>query len=183
MDDTDELKEYRTNVERLAELQSTETFSNGRPEHATIILETFLKYAQKKVAIFCQRLSQRTYGGPLLLEKIGEALRNKKRISIIVQEEPEARELVEYAKAWKRENLAISISAAGRSAESVQVNFAVMDKKAYRFEQDREKPVAFACMNDPKSAELLMDRFSQFERESTCLLSVEAVAECPAQSA
>jgi hypothetical protein len=177
MDESADLNTYRANVERLAELQSAETFSNGRPEHATIILETFLKYAQEQVVIFCQRLSQRTYGGPLLLVNLENALRRKKRVSIIVQEEPEAKNLVEAAELWKKENLPISISAAGPSAESVQVNFAVMDQTAYRFEQDRDKPEAFACMNDPKSAELLACSFSQFEQESTCILSAEVVAE------
>jgi hypothetical protein len=184
MDEPADLKTYRANVERLVELQSAETFSNGRPEHATIILETFLKYAEEQVVIFCQRLSQRTYGGPLLLENLGAALRNKKRVSIIVQEEPEAKALMQAAKLWKEENLAISISAAGPSAGPVQANFAIMDQKAYRFEQDRDKPEAFACMNDPKSAQLLAHRFSQFEQESTCILSAEGVAEaCQPQPA
>jgi ATPase subunit of ABC transporter with duplicated ATPase domains len=184
MDDPADLKTYRANMERLAELQSAETFSNARPEHATIILETFLKYAQEQVVIFCQRLSQRTYGGPSLLENLETALRRKKRVSIIVQEEPEAKALVEAAILWKKENLPISISSAGPSAEPVQGNFAVMDQTAYRFEQDRDKPEAFACMNDPKSAELLVRRFSQFEQESTCILSAEATPEaCQPQPA
>ncbi len=184
MNESNDLEAYRANVERLAELGSSEIFSNSRPAHAVIILETFFKYAKERVVVFCQKLSTRTYGGRKLIDQVEKALRRGVNVNVVIQENPESQDFVGAANRWKAQGLPISVSKAKVIDPPAEVNFAVMDQKAYRFEQDRDTPEAFACMNDPKSAALLAHRFSQFEQESTCILSAEGVAEaCQPQPA
>jgi hypothetical protein len=171
MTDTNEMKSYRANVERLADMQSPEVFSNGRPEHAVIILETFCKYARERVVVFCQRLSQRTYGGSGLINVADAALRRGVAISLVTQEAPESQGFIDAAKRWKDEALPISLSRA-QDTPSLKVNFAVMDQKAYRFEGNRNVPEAIACMNDPETSKSLLLRFRHIEKQSSDILSV-----------
>lgn len=171
MNDTNELEIYRANVERLAKLESAEIFSNGRPEHAIIILETFCKYAVARVVIFCQKLSQRTYGSSDLIQSVEMALGRNLPVSVVTQEAPESQEFMAAAKRWKAEGLPISVSMAQAAHPSLKVNFAVMDSKAYRFEGNRNIPEAFACMNDPKTSASLLHRFIQIRKNSVDLLA------------
>ena len=175
MDETNELIAYRANVERLAELDSPEVFSNSRPEHAVIILETFFKNAKDRVVVFCQKLSNRTYGGKPLIILVEKALRRGVKVRVVIQENPECQAFMEAAINWKTQNLPVVVSKADAGHRPVEVNFTVMDRKGYRFESNRQEPAAFACMNNPETAVLLLRRFFEIEQKSTPLVGEMAV--------
>jgi hypothetical protein len=78
-----ELELYRENVERLAELNSSEVFSNGKAEHAAIIYETFFKFSKENIVIFCRDLSAEVFDSELLLNLAENALRRKIRVAKI----------------------------------------------------------------------------------------------------
>jgi hypothetical protein len=151
--------DYRSSVERLAELNSTEIFSNGRAEHAQIIFETFLKIAKKRVQIFCKNLSPDVFDSSVA-ESMGLALRKGVSVEILAQEEPCSGPVVDAIAAWRQQSLPISIfKAKTPEVQGLESNFTVMDRKAFRFEPDRSQQSAYACMNGPKQASKLEDFF------------------------
>jgi len=161
-----ELDNYRQTVERLAELDSSEVFSNGRPEHAAIIFSTFLKHAKDRVVIFCQNLSREVFDDPCVLSNLESALDRKVKVEILTQESPAATNFLAKEKSWKEQGLPISLKTAakGSPVAEVNANFAVADGKAYRFEPKRVKVEAFACMNNPEAAADLVNLFGKMYR-------------------
>lgn len=166
-----ELDAYRQNIQRLAELESTEVFSNAQAEHAAVIMETFFKFARQGVMILCHKLSQQVYDSPELIKAAESLLSERKRIRILSQQQPEAKGFLAAAERWTAAGLPFSLTVApsGSVASSLKTNFAVMDKKAYRFEPEAgtSPPRAYACMNNPELAESLFDLFVQLESRST----------------
>jgi hypothetical protein len=155
-----ELHEYRLTVERLAEAKSPESFSNGMPEHAAIIIETFLKFAKKRVVIFCKQLSSNVFGIPSITARLESALLKGIRVDIIVQEKPESDDLMQCINKWKENSkLCISLIAANGRTNSIKANFAVMDGEAYRYEPDNDRISAYACMFNPRIASSMEDTF------------------------
>ena len=165
-DPMNELDLYRANVERLAELESKEVFSNSRAEHAAVIFETFFKKAKQSVVLFCENLSEKVFNLPSVLSFAESALRRGTRLTVLVQKTPQATTFLESVKRWQKDELPITIqvSKPGSEASTASANFAVMDRKAYRFEPNRGEPAAFACMNDVASADRLLGLFSRLER-------------------
>lgn len=161
-----EAETYRALVERLAEANSPEVFSNGRAEHAAIIYETFLKFAKLRLRIFCHNLSQQVFKAPLV-QRMESALARGVQIEIITQEEPESQELKNAIPVWLLKNLPISLfrAKAGSNAATMQANFATLDGKAYRFEQDHNNHQAFACFYNKEIADQLDKVFVLFRTE------------------
>jgi hypothetical protein len=67
---------------------------------------------------------------------------------------------------WAAENLNIKLKTAPSSSaiRDAIANFAIMDEKAYRFEADRELPVAFACMNNREFSNKLLGIYDMLKR-------------------
>jgi hypothetical protein len=157
-----ELIEYRAAVERLAERRSPELFNNGKPEHAAIIFETFLKFAKKRVAIFCQSLRADVFGTPSFITSLEAAALKGVKVDIIVQDEPQATELLKAIEAWKGK-LMVTLTRATGPIKAMTANFATMDGHAYRFEPDREEIAAHASMFNPRLSGQLEDTFFRFK--------------------
>jgi hypothetical protein len=154
---------YRASVERLAQLESSEVFSNGKPEHALIIFETFLKHAKKGVLFFCRNLNPQVFKESLI-EPMYLALVRGIRVEILTQETPSDPSFLAAVERWKSSHLPVSFNVVNhREVAAIKSNFTVMDGKAYRFEADRDEMSAVACMNDPKTATSLMSFFSKIK--------------------
>jgi len=169
-----EIDEYRKFVERLAELESTEIFSNGQTAHAQIIFETFFKFARKGVVILCSKLSHDVYDQPSLISSANDALNRCIPVRIVTQEPPESGRFMEAVKGWKEEKRAIDVktSLPGSASSKTPFNFAVMDGKAYRFEPVKKNHIAYACMNDVNLAQKLQTFFNQLDVHSPQPLAV-----------
>ncbi|MEI6165466.1 MAG: hypothetical protein WCR23_13910 [Planctomycetota bacterium] len=162
-----ELEAYRANIEKLADLESKEVFGNGKAEHAMVIFETFFKRAKENIVIFCKDLSEKVFNSDNLISLAEDALRRKARVTILTQSDPKSDKFVAACSRWKEEKLPITmrVSKPGSSASSTTANFAVMDRKAYRFEPNREEKTAFACMNNESACATLLGVFSRLELE------------------
>ena len=155
---------YRALVERLAETNSPEVFSNGRAEHAAIIYETFLKFAKTRVRILCRNLSRQVFQKPLI-ERMEMALLNGVKIDIITQEAAESTDLIDASKLWIGRKFPIQILQAkpATKAATMLENFATMDGRAYRFESDHENHTAHACFFNTSLTKQLDDVFLRFQ--------------------
>lgn len=165
--DAQELQEYRSTVERLAETRSDAVFTNGRPEHAAIIFEAFLKHAKKRVVMFCKNLSNKVFGLPGMVERFEAAHLKGIKIAVITQEDPECKELAAKLRVWESEDPKKCTFKPNSPFSGVDANFAVMDGVAYRFEPNKGDIAAHACMFNPRMASMLEDTFFRFEAALT----------------
>src|SRR5208282_4834775 len=111
---------YRALVERLAETNSPEVFSNSRAEHAAVIYEIFFKYAKSRVRIFCRSLSALVFKQPVI-ERMEMALLNGVNVDIISQEQPESEALVKAVEQWKSRGLSILLLRASPDSKAAKV--------------------------------------------------------------
>jgi hypothetical protein len=155
-----EVAEYRKFVERLAASESAEMFSNGQAAHAAVIFEMFFKNAQQGVNILCRNLKADVFGLDVVINAVKNALWRKVPVRILVQEAPEASNFLALAKQWKGAGKEIEIrSAEGTILAEADQNFAVMDRKAFRFEPNRDAQIAYASMNQSRNATVLDNVF------------------------
>lgn len=152
---------YREGVEILMKQGSSVIISNGIPEHAAILLETFFLNAKEQILILCKNLSNAVYGKASVIEAARVAIRRGVELRIITQENIEATSFVD---ALKLENAPIrpdivECAQFPKPVGNIEFNFAVMDRKAFRFEHDHNRCVASASMNSPQVADKLADLF------------------------
>jgi phosphatidylserine/phosphatidylglycerophosphate/cardiolipin synthase-like enzyme len=159
--------EYRRNVEFLMEQRSGELISNGMTVHGAILIETFLKHAKERVVIFCRNLAKDAYNRVTMLANMETALRKGVQVDIISQSDPESEALVAAVDQWKKDSkmkvtlnvLRPEENAAHEKLAGLPINFAVMDRRAYRFEPDHGAHKAVASMNRPAEATQLEELF------------------------
>ena len=154
---------YSQIVKDLMESKSSEVISNSEPSHAQALFETFFEYAKKEVLIFCHRLDKRVFGIQSLADMAKDAVENRNiSLHIIVQSEPDESSFLKFVNEKSEESTRVSISTCHSipNVSSQDVNFAVMDGHAYRFEEDRTKIKAIASMNQPETAGALTRVFN-----------------------
>ena len=152
---------YREGVEDLLKLKINKNISNGMPEHAAVLFEMFFKHASSRVRIFCQNLSAKVFNEATVVEAAKHALKKNVKIEIIVQNDPpDQSSFLEFIK----NNQAISIRKIKiDTLKNIDVNFSVMDDRAYRFEPKRNDIAANANMNLPEIASLLINKFEDLK--------------------
>jgi pyruvate-formate lyase-activating enzyme len=157
---------YRQNIERLMLTGSSEVISNSLPQHAAALLACFFSNAKAEIKILCTTLGRQVYDAPEVLSSMLAATQ-RIPIQIIVRGEPEAgseflRRFQEQAKSHPTK-LVLETNAELRSdlIKRVASNFAVMDQKAFRWEQDCKDVKAVACMNLPSVAAKLSGMFDR----------------------
>jgi hypothetical protein len=172
---------YRSSVEHLMTTGSSSLVSNGQLEHARILLETFLKFAESKVVFFCRNLSKGVFDCPLFIDRVDNALMRGIQLDIICQVQPESLIFVKAVNLWREKNLPIELTVASETNSkrkelvvSRKANFCVMDRRAYRFEPDSGDHKAVACMNDEKLSLNLAEAF--YHLKSALLLPLPSVA-------
>jgi hypothetical protein len=154
MSKTETLTKYREYAEVLWDLRSDEVFSNGKGEHAAVILETFLLKARSRVLLFCKNLASSVFERTSMRDAVLDALSRKIIVEIICQEEPESVSFVHSVRKWEAEGRSIRLNVATDvSVSKLAWNFAVADGHAYRFEKNNQVTKAVACMNDTKLGE------------------------------
>ncbi len=160
------MEDYEDHVQTLFDLDSDRIFSNGMEEHALVILSEFFKRAEASVLIFCKNLLSNVYDHKKVTSALVSALRRGVDVKVIVQEGAEAVKFIELAKKY---NLDPEISGViqifectDQKISKVRQNIAIMDKKAFRYEEDKDEPKALASANQPKIANSLSQDFMGF---------------------
>lgn len=142
---------YRQQVEALAREGSSTVFRNGAASHASVIFETFFRHAEKSVHIFANKLSSAVFGHDWMVKCASEAVDRGVGISVITQDTPESNPFTDWL-ANNKSHPGIAFKTHARQNPEVggrlQCNFAVMDGRAYRFEEDAARHEAVACMHD-----------------------------------
>ena len=158
---------YRQNIERLMLTGSSELISNSLPQHAAALLACFFSNAKSEIKILCTTLGHQVYDAPEVLSSMLAATRRGISIQVLVRGEPKAdseflRRFQEEANLRTRKLvLKTNTELQSELIKRVESNFAVMDQKAFRWEQDSKKIKAVACMNFPSVAVKLSGMFDR----------------------
>ena len=166
----EEIPSYEEIVFSLAENKENKRFSNGKPDHAAILLRAMLTHASEKVRIFTGKLYEVVYNEKIS-EEVNEFLSSgKKELCILIEQDLDEKELKHHPliKSVRESNLknlylrkAVGTYASGRAS-----HFSVMDKKGFRFELedpiksgDKTQCRAIANFNEPSTAKQFADAF------------------------
>ena len=158
--------DYQRSVRFLAEEDSAHLISCGQSAHAAFLYEVFFERAQREVGMLCKNFSRGAFGSERVVRAFKGAVGRGVRFVAISQETAgEDNPFVASLKqAAKDEPVSVTYRELGGDATEHEAklrgfseNFCVVDRKAYRWEPDREKVGAIACMNSPGTASSISD--------------------------
>lgn len=158
-----DLTDYRRDVEQMFTDKSTALIRNSCTAHARILIETMVARSQKTLVFFCENLKKEIYDQTDLIKAIHEASKRGVKIRILVQNKPECEWLVKKSQELQ-DGVPIDfrVCRAASPGAAADVNFIVMDSTAFRFEEDREKHVAFASANNVRLAQKMEQKYEDF---------------------
>lgn len=165
MKDTTPLSDYKADVERFFDEQSSDLITNRDKDHAAVLISTLFKRAKKEIIVFTQHFDGEFYNRPEVSSNLLSAVEKGVSLKVLVQERNHhSDELFDQISAAKNGCKAMLKTCRPKSwAAQAQLNFTVVDQKAFRLEKDRGNCEALACANDPKFATELVDLFRSFE--------------------
>jgi hypothetical protein len=154
---------YRSAFERLWDEKSNIQISNGKSEHAAAILAVFFTRAQQRLNIFCRNLSRAVYDDPAVLSAFAGAVLRGIIIEIVVQERVEdGSAFLKLYQEFKRSKAAACVNLyqdIDKPVRDFDYNFAYVDDRAYRFEQNHNAPNAVVCAWGEKVVAALSAQF------------------------
>jgi hypothetical protein len=154
---------YTQIVTDLMESKSNEVISNGEPSHAQVLFEAFFQYAKTEVLIFCHKLDARVFSAKSLVAKAKDAFERGVNIHVIIQSSnPDESPFLKFLRDESATSSRVSILLCPSDSHfcDQKVNYAVMDARAYRFEEDRSEIKAIASMNQLETAGALTRVFN-----------------------
>jgi len=153
---------YREVIFQLFETESKTQFSNGAPAHAAVIFEAMLQYAKESVKIFCKELLGEVFGCPRVIMALKGAIERGVCVQVLTQHAPNKSQFLEILKSEMTNGRKSRIATTNNpKLKSHKVNFAVMDEKAFRYEDDASEISAFACANNPSASKGLSEDFDK----------------------
>lgn len=175
-----ELEEYRKYLERLAESRSTDMFSNGGKEHASILMSVLLKDT-KRALIYAMGFRPDLITTEPYWSELEIYLNNPQNELFVLVETPDYMNdgpLVRLHETINRRQdntvQVRQISPQGREFiedrfGKDKCNFAVFDNNKFRFEYDPDNFKAFGSFNQPENCEILSNLFFDAFNASTPL--------------
>lgn len=174
---------YEEKIFQLAKNQTNEMFYNSSSEHAIIVHQALVRYAEKYVYIFSSSMCSEVSNNPMYVEYIKNFLAGSqdRRIKII---------LTEYSESFPDRPIAKVLAQYSRQVEIKRYNglmmykekpahFTVSDDRAFRLETDIEKQMAFGNFNSPNQANDLKNVFNEvFSSEAAITVQLPNVCAC-----
>jgi len=172
------MNNYKKAVEELAKNSEYMEFDNKGSEHASIVLENMLKYADTNFKIYTGNFNGDVANDDSFLKYFNRFIENKKEVKVIIESLPS--DVLKYSKALKRiidlnNNPAYNVkyklatTTFKKDLENIfqskkPYHFSISDSKAYRVEIEPNTYKAIVNFNDPqitKKLELIFDNFFQ----------------------
>lgn len=165
------LKKYRLYLESLAKNNSTEVFSNGGKDFASILMAILFKNTQNEIRIFCEGFKPDLIMTQPYFSELKEYLNDgKKELKVLVEDDTyrdmEPLLLLKEEKS-KRNNDTILYKKVSETDKELifktlgnnHCNFAVFDTNKFRLEYDPVNYKAFGSFNNPQNCKILIDLF------------------------
>lgn len=170
---------YEDYIADLASRKVNKKFLNTDEAHAVSVLSNLFKNAKETVNIYCQNLCGDISNHQQYIDAVKRFLSNPDaRLHILLfqywgklKESPIWSALAPFLnkQVFIRYQNEGGAKADHITYEGSQVNFAVADGCAYRFESDIKKHSAYGNFNDHEQAELLNSVFFDFFKQGTLL--------------
>lgn len=161
---------YSKYVNTLADNKSSEIISNGRTEHARVIISNLLAHAEDEICILSSHLRDEIYSHESVIESLKFFLSKRKtKIKVLLQEsgkavDPSTNEprslFIKVCRDLGKEDSKCLISKTHKKDTEIAEHFIVMDKTGYRFCPDRNIPEAVASFHRPNTALNLLEQFN-----------------------
>lgn len=172
--------DYRRFLENLVRNRSTQRFSNGGAEFASILMSVLLNNTSSTVRIYCNG-----FGPELVCMQDYQAAfkeflnKTDKKLMLLVRKGDKKNEApLQWVREVQsqREDNSIQVKVISQSAEERikarflgECNFAIFDEDKYRMEYDPTNYKAFGSFNEPEVCKLLTEEFDAAFKESPAL--------------
>lgn len=157
--------EYDQFVRKLADEGSELTVKNSSESHALSILRAIFANAKESIYIYSDRLSQKVYNDPQLVESLKEfvAKGNIRTLKVLVRDEVDGAStgsnlFFKTLKSQDAESGLLKRMEAGNPLKSFN-NFVVSDNRMFRLEVDADKANAYCSFNNPELSQKLVSIF------------------------
>ena len=152
---------YRRTVTEMFKNDSSAIIDNGMVEHAAILFEMFFSNAKHMVRIFCRNLNPAVFDRPEVISAAKKAIDGGVCINLCVQHAIDSGS--EFYEQLKDDICECKCPDQYKDAP----NFAVMDYKGFRYEDNPNECKAKACANNPR----LALKFAGIFDEKVCFAS------------
>lgn len=176
------LEEYGKYLENLASTKSSDIFTNGGKEHASILMSKMFKYTSNEVRMFCEGFKPELIMTNPYNTALIEYLHLGKSLKILLETneytEKDAFKIIREENSRRRKENSPIIECKLIADEykkmifdklsSVHCNFSIFDNDKFRLEISPEDYKAIGSFNSPERASLLIKLFDQaFENAET----------------
>ena len=165
--DKKSLENYRNSIDHVIKNGGSER--NGSFEHASIVLERMLANAIKSIHVLSRTLNPKLYGADELVNAADEFTSNPGTTLKILVEEPPVAPFLSHPlliRMLGRKN--VEMRAIPKYLhDPIDINFAVMDSKCLRFEEDKYHPLAVIESGDLEWSTKLEGVFDVVWKESS----------------
>ncbi len=188
-------RRYFSIIDQACEEKRDALLSNGQPGHAAYIIYKFLTNAQEEVQLFSGRLrcsleGVAVYGNPRIIEAAITFLQQPGRtLSVLLEEEIDVTpggdacdhplvQAVQEAKAQGQIQGVLRVYQGLKDfidmlkESNFNYHWMVMDKQAYRLENDTQKATAFVNFGDTQRAARLSHLFDSIANQSRVLCEI-----------
>lgn len=153
------VSEYRQAIKFFLEHKYKSRIYNSTPIQAAEQIAEFLDHAKSHVKIFCKQLLKTVYDNDFLIDSLKKALCREVQVIVIMQRDK--------SQSQKFENILRlyggSLYSAKNKAKKTKINFALMDRKALRYEKCNDQCEAVTEFHTSKAGQYskLFDKIIQ----------------------
>lgn len=143
---------YRDHVRFLASRSSEAYVLNGMSEHASALFETLFDFTKEQLVLICRNLASVVFEAPAVIDSMQRCLERGIKVRILLETSPPESVSFEKIARTAFEN-GMDIELRILNPNSLPgCNFAVSDKKAFRFEENPNQMKAVASFNQTELA-------------------------------
>lgn len=162
MNDDTLLSDYAVDVEAFFKKESPAIINNKDKAHAAVLISTLFKKAGSEIVIFTRNFDGDFYSNPAVKNELLSAIVDRGvKVKILVQEPGSSDDLLNELDYYPE--VTVQRCEANSLASNSQLNFTVVDRKAYRLEKNRKCHEAFACANDVATSGKILSLFRDFQ--------------------
>ena len=165
------MHEYRVVIRSLLDAQSTDFVENASLSHAAVILEEMVRDAKTSFFAVADSLNPIAWNSDVV-QSLSEAKRRGVDIELLVTTPDDAS--LSHLNGWDESvrSCIRRISDKVRRSGVELANFAIMDRRAFRFEMDKDRASAVFCANNKTFAAKLVDSFRFLKSDALSLAPV-----------
>lgn len=158
-----EANEYREYLIKLADSDSKDIISNSGKDHAVVLYSILLNNSKSDVCIYCQSGNSPVWHAPEFIVALNKFLdKENSKLRILTSEEPALSPEITRRGVDKVEVYRIAASEEKKIKDhfkNSKCNFAIFDKKMYRYEYDFEQFKAYCSFNAPEVVNTMRNLF------------------------